>query len=207
VQAARFLESAAAEGDRSAAAEALGCQLAEWAAAADQVPSLAQLPLPAGLEGAVLRWLRTAAAGGAAAPAQLPMFLLQRGHLAEAAAASAAIDGALAAGAVSLVLVAGHAYTRRFNSLFSHRPLLWAHHHPHVMLRHVIDPALPTCPSSGCRPNHRAPTGSTGRRETCARRGGVLLCIFPASFLNVVPETFTFYLHLLLLDYLPRQAA
>lgn len=76
-------------------------QLGEWAAAAEQLPSLAQLPLPAPLEAAVLRWLRGAAARGDVHSAQLPLFLLQRGQLQEGAVASAAIDEALAAGAMS----------------------------------------------------------------------------------------------------------
>ncbi len=76
-------------------------QLGEWAAAAEQLPSLAQLPLPAPLEAAVLRWLRGAAARGDVQSAQLPLFLLQRGQLQEGAVASAAIDEALAAGAMS----------------------------------------------------------------------------------------------------------
>ena len=59
---------------------------------------LAQLPLPVALESALLSWLWAAAADGRLAGAQLPLFLLQRGALADAAAASATLDEALASG-------------------------------------------------------------------------------------------------------------
>lgn len=46
----------------------------------------------------MVKWLGAAIGQGRPGSSQLPLFLLQRGHLAEADAASSAVDDALAAG-------------------------------------------------------------------------------------------------------------
>lgn len=95
VEAAHFLESATAADSASAA---LAEQLAEWGASSRQLSSIAMLPLPGRLEAAMVKWLGVAIGEGRPGSSQLPLFLLQRGRLAEADAASSAVEDAIAAG-------------------------------------------------------------------------------------------------------------